>query len=189
MLGSKRPRRRKELLQGLTSAGPGDIVNLLFVWLGLAIVVGIAAAHRGRNGARWLLLAVLLTPLIAGLLVLALPDPDRERQQQEFLKNSRKCPLCAELVRREAIVCKHCGRDLPPYRRDNEQGNELKGTPVAAGTYRGYDYVHFSDGTAELKLASGEWRRFPTADDLTVYVDVIIGSASRSSWHHVSPRG
>jgi hypothetical protein len=165
-------------------------VNLLFVWLGLAIVVGIVAAHRGRNGAGWLLLAVVISPLIAGLLVLVLPDPVKEREQQELLKNSRKCPLCAELVRREAIVCKHCGRDLPPYRDHcDEQGNELKGTPVAAGTYRGYDYVHFSDGTAELKLSSGQWRRFPTADDLTGYVDVIIGSTSRSGWHHVSPRG
>jgi hypothetical protein len=164
-------------------------VNLLFIWLGFAIVVGIAAPHRGRNGAAWLLLAVVTSPLIAGLLLLVPPDPNKERQQQELLKTARKCPLGAELVRREAIVCKHCGRDLPPYRRDNEEGNELKGTPVAAGTYRGYDYFHFSDGTAELKLASGKWRQFPTADDLTVYVDVIIGSASRSRWHHVSPRG
>jgi hypothetical protein len=186
MLGSKRPRMRKGVLQGSTSAGPGDIVNLLFIWLGLAIVVGIAAAHRGRSGTGWLLLAVVISPLIAGLLVLALPDPNKERQQREF---SRKCPLCAELVRREAIVCKHCGRDLPAYHRDEEQGNELKGTPVAAGTYRGYDYVHFSNGTADLKLASGEWRRFSTADDLTVYVDVIIGSASRSDRRHMSPRG
>jgi hypothetical protein len=133
-------------------------VNLLFIWLGFAIVVGIAAAHRGRNGAAWLLLAVVTSPLIAGLLLLVLPDPNKERQQQELLKTARKCPLCAELVRREAIVCKHCGRDLPPCRdhRDDQRTNELKKTPVAAGTYRGYDYVHFSNGTAELKLPSRE---------------------------------
>ena len=97
----------RSVLQGSTSAGPGDIVNLLFIWLGFAIVVGIAAAHRGRKGAAWLLLAVVTSPLIAGLLVLVLPDPNKERQQQELLKTARKCPLCAELVRREAIVCKH----------------------------------------------------------------------------------
>jgi hypothetical protein len=27
---------------------------------------------------------------------------------------SRKCPFCAEMIKRDAIVCKHCGRDLQP---------------------------------------------------------------------------
>jgi len=26
----------------------------------------------------------------------------------------RKCPFCAELVKPEAVVCKHCGHKLPP---------------------------------------------------------------------------
>jgi hypothetical protein len=85
------------------------MVELFLGWLvllGLAIVVGIAASVRGRNGVGWFFLAVVITPLIAGLLVLVLPDANY----------SRKCPFCAELVRREAVVCKHCGRDLPPDR-------------------------------------------------------------------------
>jgi hypothetical protein len=26
----------------------------------------------------------------------------------------RDCPFCAERVKQNAKVCKHCGRDLPP---------------------------------------------------------------------------
>lgn len=28
-------------------------------------------------------------------------------------QNDRKCPFCAEDIKAAAIVCKHCGRDLP----------------------------------------------------------------------------
>lgn len=29
------------------------------------------------------------------------------------IDNDRACPFCAEKIKREAIACKHCGRDLP----------------------------------------------------------------------------
>ena len=27
--------------------------------------------------------------------------------------NTKKCPFCAEVIQREARVCKHCGREVP----------------------------------------------------------------------------
>jgi hypothetical protein len=50
-------------------------IGIVSCWFLLAIVVGVAASVRGRNGFGWFLLAAVLSPLIAGLLVLALPRP------------------------------------------------------------------------------------------------------------------
>lgn len=72
------------------------------LWVLLALAVGILAAREfGRSGIRWFLLALLFTPLV-GLLLFLLP-PRR-----------RACPYCAELIQPSAVVCRFCGREVPP---------------------------------------------------------------------------
>lgn len=44
----------------------------IFVWLVLCVVVGVAAGNRGRSGFGWFLLAFLLSPLIAAILLILL---------------------------------------------------------------------------------------------------------------------
>jgi hypothetical protein len=43
------------------------------------------------------------------------PD-EADELQRGFL---RKCPQCAEAVKREALKCKHCGAQLPALRQLN----------------------------------------------------------------------
>jgi hypothetical protein len=52
--------------------------TIAFFWIAFAIIVGVAANTRGRNGGGWFILALAISPLIAGLLVLALPRPHKE---------------------------------------------------------------------------------------------------------------
>ena len=47
---------------------------IIALWIGIAIVVGVGAHGRGRSGFGWFLLAIFLSPLIAGLLLVVLPD-------------------------------------------------------------------------------------------------------------------
>jgi len=48
-------------------------MEFVFFYLGLSAVVGVVAqCRRNRNGVGWFLLSLLISPLLAGLLVLAL---------------------------------------------------------------------------------------------------------------------
>jgi hypothetical protein len=100
-------------------------MTIILAWVLLAIVVGIAANSRGRSGAAWFFLAVIVSPLISGLLVLALPNRKPEQEREAELWVSRKCPHCAEWIKREATICRHCHsavEPLPPRRRPSPIG-------------------------------------------------------------------
>jgi hypothetical protein len=74
---------------------------LIFFWLALAVIVGVAANTRGRSSAVWVLLAIVISPLIAGLLLLALP----RLEGAIFLENqNRKVSFLRSVLIATAIV-------------------------------------------------------------------------------------
>lgn len=99
----------------------------LFFWIVFAIIVGVAANTRGRDGVGWFVLAVLISPLLAGLLLLALPlhfasGTIHVRSRGEDATSLavapipqalvKKCPYCAQMIPLEALVCHLCRRDV-----------------------------------------------------------------------------
>jgi hypothetical protein len=57
------------------------MLTAIIIWLVLAIVIGVAAARRGRSGLGWLLLSLIVSPLVASILLALLPD----RRYEEVL--------------------------------------------------------------------------------------------------------
>lgn len=106
-------------------------IEWIILYFGLSALAGIVAARKGRSGIGFFLLALMLSPLI-GLLAAAIARPADVRAQALVRagyrsKTWRKCPSCAEIVRREARVCRFCGLSLPP---------ELKKQPRREPTLR-----------------------------------------------------
>ena len=79
-------------------------MELLFFWILCGIATGFIGAQRGGIACAWLAIGLLLGPI--GLLMAFAAGPAG--------KAHRTCPFCAETVKREALVCRFCGRDLPP---------------------------------------------------------------------------
>lgn len=84
-------------------------MDLLIAWPLFALLVGILASNRGRSGVGWFFLALLISPLIAGILVLLLSD---ESESEVRYAEEKRCPYCAEVIRREAIKCRYCKTNL-----------------------------------------------------------------------------
>jgi hypothetical protein len=76
-------------------------VEAVILWCGVNAIIGylIGKAKNEVGGA--IVLSILLGPI--GWLIAALRRG-----------HLRKCPFCAEQVKPEATVCKHCGSKLPP---------------------------------------------------------------------------
>ncbi len=89
-----------------------------FILTGLAagFLASILAGIFGRNGSSWFWFFFISPPAIIILLIMG---EDKEYFRQEELKRQQvneytECPYCAELVKKKAKVCKHCGRDIVP---------------------------------------------------------------------------
>lgn len=85
-------------------------METLFINVLGGVAAYMVAKSRGRSGWWWLL------GWIGVVFVLVLPSLKRDPEAPHPDTHVR-CPDCKELVRNDAVKCKHCGCSLVPVRR------------------------------------------------------------------------
>lgn len=100
-------------------------------WLICAFGAAFVASSKNRGGKMWFLLGLLLGPI--ALIIVGFSAPLPSTPETAELRGDRLCPFCAEEIKPQAIVCKHCGREVPPQPVDPDLGTGQKHPPNFAG--------------------------------------------------------
>lgn len=99
-------------------------MEIILFWFLVSVAIAIWASNKGRSGFGWFVLAVIISPILAGIFLAVSADLSKPAgTPAPALPSPRthvQCPDCAELVLKEARVCKHCGCKLIPTEPDPE---------------------------------------------------------------------
>jgi len=91
-------------------------MEIFVLWLAFSGLAAWIASNKGRSGVGVFFLSVLLSPLIGIIVALVMKSKrDMDREAVDDAPSARthtRCPECKELVRKDAIKCKHCGAHL-----------------------------------------------------------------------------
>lgn len=90
------------------------------------LISSIAGSNKGRSGFLWFLVGLVLGPLGIVLALVAKKDSQTIESKALALGTQKKCPFCAELIKSEAIICKHCNKEQPESNASTQVENNQK---------------------------------------------------------------
>ncbi len=92
-------------------------MGILLIAALMGLIPAAIAQSKGHEFVRWWLYGSALFLVALPHSLLLRPNPKGIEDRQLNSGTLRKCPHCAEIIKREAVVCRYCGRDLPPNQR------------------------------------------------------------------------
>ena len=84
---------------------------IIMFWIICGGVAAMIASSKGASGVLGFFVGLLLGPL--GIVAAFFLGGEEQKAVKELeAGTAKKCPRCAELVKPDALVCKHCGHEF-----------------------------------------------------------------------------
>ena len=94
----------------------------------LGLIPANIAKNKGKSFVTWWIYGTTLF-FIALIHALLMKADAKKIEEDAISDGGRKCPFCAEVVKAEAKVCRHCQRDLPTLEKIVQNANSLGTCP------------------------------------------------------------
>lgn len=106
----------------MNSSSDSTGIALLVAWVVMAFVVAYVAGQKNRSKVGFFWLAIFLSPLIGFVVAIAIPRGSKNANRLS------QCPYCKEEIVVDALVCRHCGKELDPETQQKEVLAKVKET-------------------------------------------------------------
>lgn len=93
------------------SRSPERLVEIMFFAVLIGLLPAWIAHRKGRSFLAWWVFGALLF-IVALPCSLLVSKDQRMIEKRALADGSQKCLFCAEIIKKDAVVCRYCGRDI-----------------------------------------------------------------------------
>ncbi|MCE8516215.1 hypothetical protein KBY31_05770 [Ruegeria pomeroyi] len=86
-------------------------MEILIIAVLIGLIPAAIAQGKGKSFVLWWIYGAAIFIVALPHALIMRPD-DRAIESKQLNSGMKKCPSCAEMIKQDAKVCKHCGRDV-----------------------------------------------------------------------------